>query len=309
MFRKEIRTLTVTLIIVLVLIGLSYSYEILTRPKEVSIKDLGYELSAVKKTSEFEIRQGEKVKLSFRKSRGSWIVNGKTADSEKVRNFLESLSSMIVESELGEVKGKERDFSLDRLSRYEVSVKLGNKVQTLYFGKVGPVIHSRYLLGRDGKRVFLVSGSFADDLSLGLNDWREKKLIILNGVSRISVETTSSSFEIAFKPSEAVISSKGKKLRVTEGELERLKLDLEGVRADDFVDSPDNNTRAYLEKPEITVSIEGETGKKTLIRFARKDQDYFIAEKEGVSWLFLIPYFNLDVFTQDPIENYGGEKI
>lgn len=309
MFRKELKRLTVTLIIVVFLLAVSYIYEVINKPKEVTVKDLGYNISAFKKATEFEIKQGEKIKLIFRKSGESWAVNGKTADSEKVKDFLDSLSSMVVESELGEVKGREREFSLDPLSRYEVSIKSGRKVQSLYFGKVGPVIHSRYLLGGDRKRVFLVSGSFADDIALGLNDWREKKLISLKRIKKITVETTSTSYEISFKPSEAIISSKGTRLRITEGELERLKLDLEGVRADDFIDNPDSKTRSFLKKPEITVLIEYEMGEKMSIKFSRKDSDYYLAEKEGVSWLFLVPYFNLDVFTQDPLKNYGGEKI
>lgn len=306
MFRKQIYYLSAALLIILIFTGASYIYEYLTKPKTLTAKDLGFDFKTIKSASEFQIKQGEKLLLKFKKVSGGWEVNGKTADSEKIKNFLESLSSPVIESELGSIKGRERDFSLDRLSRYEVEIISNSKKQVIYFGKVGPVLHSRYLQIPGKDRVYLVSGSFTDDLSNTSKDWREKKLISINLVKTVSVETTSSSFQILFKGQSAVINSSGKNLKLTGSDAEPLKLDLEGVKADDFVDNPDAKTLELLKKPEIKVTVELKNGKSYVLTFKRKDSDYFICRKEGVDWLFLVPFFNLDVFTSDPLKNYGG---
>lgn len=303
MFRKKLINLTAFIVLILCLLGVLVIKESLEKPKVLTASKIGIDASLLKNAESLIIKHG-KEELYLQKKRSVWTVNGKTADKKKIGEFIQSLSSMVIESELGSVKSRERDFSLDRLSRYELRVKSGSKTLKLYFGKIGPVLHSRYLLVPGDDRVYLVSGVFADQISDPEVDWREKRLIELSGLESLSVETTSASWSIKFKASSAVISYKDKKIGVTGEEFERLKLDLEGVRADNFIDKPGAKEVGILKQPIVKVVLEYRNKRKELV-FAKKDNDYYIAGDNEVNWVYLVPYFNLDVFLGNPLEAYG----
>lgn len=303
MFRKKLINLTAFIVLILCLLGVLVIKESLEKPKVLTASKIGIDASLLKNAESLIIKHG-KEELYLQKKGSGWTVNGKTADKKKIGEFIQSLSSMVIESELGSVKSRERDFSLDRLSRYELRVKSGSKTLKLYFGKIGPVLHSRYLLVPGDDRVYLVSGVFADQISDPEVDWREKRLIELSGLESLSVETTSASWSIKFKASSAVISYKDKKIGVTGEEFERLKLDLEGVRADNFIDKPGAKEVGILKQPIVRVVLEYRNKRKELV-FAKKDNDYYIAGDNEVNWVYLVPYFNLDVFLGNPLEAYG----
>lgn len=303
MFRKKLINLTAFIVLILCLSGALVIKESLEKPKVLTASKIGIDASLLKNAESLIIKHG-KEELYLQKKGSGWTVNGKTADEKKIGEFIQSLSSMVIESELGSVKNRERDFSLDRLSRYELRVKAGSKTLKLYFGKIGPVLHSRYLLVPGDDRVYLASGVFADQISDPEVDWREKRLIELSGLKSLSVETTSASWSIKFKASSAVISYKDKKIGVTGEEFERLKLDLEGVRADNFIDKPGAKEIGILKQPIVRVVLEYRNKRKELV-FAKKDNDYYIAGDNEVNWIYLVPYFNLDVFLGNPLEAYG----
>lgn len=304
MFRRKIRNLTVILIIFAVLLLASYLFENLSKPKVITAEKIGIDKKLILKADFVEIKRANVEKLVFKKIKGIWQVNNRPADQKKVKDFLSSLSSMAVDSELGDVQGREREFSFDKLSRFEVTIKSGNRKLKLYFGKVGPTLNSRYMLVQGSEKVYLVSGTFTNDIAQQLTDWRDKKIISLEGIKEIEVISKNEKWSILFNRYSATITYRGKKLTLTGGDFERLKIDLEGVKADNFVEKPLPEQLKKFEEPDLRVVLYFKNGKRN-VYFVKQDADYYLAKVEGVSWLYLVPYFNLDVFLTDPVEAYG----
>lgn len=307
MFRRQIRNLTAALILLaLAALGL-YLTDYLNRPRSLELKDTGIDEKIFKDATEFTIQHGKDKPLQFNLVKGAWYVNGKPADGEKVRDFLDSLSSMVIESELGKLKGREREFSLDELSRYRLIVKKGNRKAEVFFGKVGPTLHTRYMAVKGNDRVYLVSGSFADDIALELKDWRDRKLIKMDGLKKMSVETTSSSWTLEVKGQTAVLVLDGKKSSLDSGQLESLKISLEGIKAEDFIDDPSENEKQALKNPSIKVRLV--YGSQAIeIAFARKDSDYYYAGSSSYPWVFLVPFYHVESLLPESIENYLKEQ-
>lgn len=306
MLNKKIRTLSLVLLIQTVLLFGLLLNEYKSKPEILSASKIGIDSSTIKKAREINIKKGNTLMLTLTKHKGKWLVNGKPADSEKVNDFLDSILSMSVESDLGPVKNREQEFSLDKFSRYVVEIKSKEKSLKIIFGKPGPTLHSRYIAVEGSSNVYLVSGSFADEITKSPDDWREKRLIRVSDLRGIEVETTSTKWSIDFQSHSAVIYYNGKTLKVEGENFERLKLDIEGAKADSFIDNPTQNEKKLLNNPEIKVTVNYIKEKKEIV-FAKKDDDYYIAKDSKIDYLFLVPHFNLDVFLTNPIKNYSGE--
>jgi|GEM_PF-5860100 len=307
MFRRQIRNLIATLILLIFIAFGLYLLDYLSRPKALTLKDIGIDEKVLKNATEFTIQHGRNRPLQFKLVRGAWHVNEKPADSEKIRSFLDSLSSMIIESELGEFKGREKEFSLDELSRYRLVFKKGNRKMEIFFGKVGPTLHTRYMVLKGSNRVYLVSGSFADDIGLELKDWRDRKLIKMNGLKKMNVETTGSSWTLEVKGQTAVLVLGDRKAVLDSSQFESLKINLEGIRAEDFIDNPSGEERQVLKNPLIKVRLVY-GGDTVEIVFARKDSDYYYASSSAYPWVFLVPFYHVEGLLPDSLKNYLKEQ-
>ncbi|MCX7831660.1 MAG: DUF4340 domain-containing protein [Actinobacteria bacterium] len=306
MLNRKIRNLSIIILIQALLISGLLLNEYRSIPETLSASKIGLDSSIIKKAREISIKQGNSLKLTLIKSEEQWLVNGKPADSGKVNDFLDSILSMSVESDLGPLKNREREFSLDKFSRYVVEIKSDKKSQSLIFGKPGPTLHSRYLVLEGSNNVYLVSGAFTDEITKNPDDWREKRLIRINNLKRIEVETTSTNWSIDFGSRSAEINYQGKTLKVEGEDFERLKIDIEGAKADGFIDDPTQKEERLFKNPEIKLTIFYTKERKEIV-FAKKDSDYYLAKDSKIDYLFLVPDFNLDIFLTNPIKNYSKE--
>jgi hypothetical protein len=307
MFLRQIRNLALTvLLLALISIGL-YLFDYLNRPRAIVPEDLGIKVKSFKNVSKILIQHGKDGQLVFERKGKVWYVNGKPADNEKVRSFLDSLTSMVIESELGKLKGREREFSLDKLSRYRLVLVMPNANVEIYLGKIGPTLHTRYLAVRGRDAVYLVAGSFVDDVALELKDWRDKKLIKLSGLKEMTVETTSTSWSLKMSGKNAIIILRGKKTLIDAALLESLKINLEGVKAEDFIDNPGEKERKALEKPFLRVKLVYAKGEKELV-FAKKDSEYYYVSDSTLPWIFIVPFYHVESLLPESVENYIKEQ-
>lgn len=275
------------------------------RPQALTVEKIGLNPSTVKNAETLEIKQGKNA-LKIEKKGGEWFVEGRPADTKKVNEFLDSISSMSVEAYLGSVKGKEREYSLDAFSRYEVIFRRGKSQVKLYFGKVGPSIQSRYFRLSGSDRVYIVSGTFSDKLSAEVDDWREKRVFKLEGLKEMEVETTSSVWSLKFSNNTAEIVTASRKVRLKQEEFEVLKIELDSVRAESFVESTESLKADLLRKPEAKLRLRyGEETKN--IAIFKKDSEYYLAKDEAFDWFYVVPRYNLDVIFENPLDKFAGE--
>ncbi len=308
MFRESIIRLSIALVILVVVLSALVVSDYLTRPKAVTLKDLGLDEKAIEKTGYISIKRGDGKEIIIEKKKSEWIVNGYQADRDKISEFLSSLSNMAVDADLGSVKGKEREYSLDRLSRIELILKTNGRKSVLYFGKPGPYLHSRYMTIEGRENIYLVSGLFADSLGYELNDWREKRLFNSDEIIEISVETTQQAWIGKIGKDSLEVTVDGKSKKIEKEEFEKFKIDLDSFRAEDFVDKPGRDDLKYFEREVVLIQLKQKDGRIIRLQGAKKDEDYYIFRKDNSETLYLVPVYRLEFVLENPIESYSGSK-
>lgn len=306
MLEKKVKNYAIAAAVFLLIYGALMLYSYLQRPEQYTAEDIGLPVDSLQNAVAVTIND-----IELEKKGNEWSVSGFDADSEKVANFLDAIKEIKIEAMLGTVGDRAAEFHLDERNRIVLEIKFADgTTYTAYFGKIGPTLHSRYMQPAGDERAFLVSGGFIDDLTDTLTDWRQKKLLYpVSDLTNLTVESTASLYSVALSDSSITIDMEEGSYAVGENDRERFKLMLEGVRADEFIDTPPSTLSALLEQPAVVMTASYSDGTEVEITGVPYDNDRYAFRRDDKSWIYLVPYYNVETLLADPREEYAVEQV
>jgi Domain of unknown function (DUF4340) len=244
--------------------------------------------------------------LRFAKTDGEWRM---TAPATGRTDFtvVESLVGRLASAEMKSIAAAEatdlKQYGLDKPSA-TVRIGSGSSQATLLIGKAAEE-GNVYAKDQSRPAVFTLESSLSDELKKNADEFRQKDLFDARSFNSTRVEVVRSGQAIAFEKSKAK-DKDGKEEEkwrqvapaakdVDTAQVDALVTAVTGVRADSFVDPGSaKGVKAALDKPELTVTLKFDEGKKEeRVAFARSGSDAY-ASRAGEPNAAKIPASALD---------------
>jgi hypothetical protein len=249
----------------------------------------------------FTIKRPDGSSVSLNKSANDWKISDPIkapADQGVASQVISAGASLLIEKELGDISNPD-EFGLK--TPVEITFVLESaQTKILKIGAKTPNGSGYYIMVAEGKVAYTIDGRSAENMLKTLSDLRNKKLMpfdtlatvfceIERGGSALAVERVK---EDKVKPEDARWKIvKPEPAEADKGEVLKLLSRVTEVKAEGFVEEDAVDLARYgLGKPEITVSLVSDEGKKAgLMIGAEAPEGGRFAKIHGVNAVIRIP--------------------
>lgn len=170
---KSVYSLAIALAVLLVIYAGLIVNERVT-DKAPSVADTGVDITALADAEKITFTPAEGSAYALERKAGKWLVGGKAADAATVKAFLKAVRGMGVDL-LISTSGKDlARYGLAKPAELTMIAEGGGKKQSLSLSGTGAPAGRFYLLGKDGKSVFLMKGGLDKYLGKKAADWQPK---------------------------------------------------------------------------------------------------------------------------------------
>ncbi|HTS87151.1 MAG TPA: DUF4340 domain-containing protein [Gemmatimonadales bacterium] len=141
--------------------------------------------------SRIAFRKGSDTVVMTRNG-GAWLVNGFPASGRSVQTFLKATGDTTLRSEIvAKSPSSQARLGVDSTNGKRLTVESGGRAALdLWIGNRGPDFDGFYIRPVGSNVVYVLHGFFAELLSQGLDDWREKEIATLSpdSIGKIEAE-------------------------------------------------------------------------------------------------------------------------
>ena len=248
-----------------------------------------------------DITAGDR-QLRFAKADAEWKMTAPVAaraDFAAVDGLVNRISSAQMKSIASADGGEPKDYGLDKPAA-TVKIGSGSSQATLSIGKTAK---EGEVYARDLSRpsVFTIEASLLDELKKPAGDFRQKDLFDARAFNSTRIDVTRGGQTIAFektkvKDKDGKEEEKWRQILPAAKDVDNAKIDsllaaVTGTRADTYTDT---TAKTGLDKPEVTIAIKFDDGKKEdRVTFARSGADAY-AQRAGDPGAAKIPASTLD---------------
>ncbi len=222
----------------------------------------------------FTIKKPDGSSVTISKSAGDWKITDpvKTpADQNVAGQVVSTGAGLLGEKDLGDVSDP-AEFGL-KTPVTLTFVLSNNQTKILKIGDKTPNGSEYYIMAGESRRVYTVDGRSAESMLKALSDLRSRKLMPFDTLATVSFEIEMGGSALAAeRVKEEKVKPEDARWRIVKpepaeadkGEVIKLLSRVTEVRAEDFVEEEAGDLAKYgLAKPEITVWLVSEDGKKT----------------------------------------------
>jgi len=175
----------------------------------------GYSLPAVQsedvETIKIETALDE---FEIKRTASGWTVGDKAADSSRINNFLNSLSTVDIKGLVGTSEENYGRFSVDKIGGTDVTLLGSQNKELLHIiiGKAGSDYSSTYFRPYSGKNVYTARSSWSTSVFKTINDWRDKTAwsFAEGEVKKIIVKQGWKTYQASFDEEKWVIEHNGR---------------------------------------------------------------------------------------------------
>ena len=269
---------------------------------------LPFQLERVK---QFRYRTAQQDVICERTGENQWnlVQPLKTkADYDKIESFL----GRLIDAKAKEfVEEEPKDLGQYQLAppEREFTFWLGEeKAQTmLLIGKKNEDKKSYYAQGGQSKVVVLIEEEVFNDLPEAIDGWRDKTLISFDRDKLTKINLTHGKQLIALqKKGDQWELTEPLKTKAENWGVESLTIDLQGTKAEGFIDHPDKPESWYgFDKPQLEVSLwlEGEeTPQKVVIGKQEEDKTTHYARSSQSPTIYLVKTEDVDKLKKTPFD-------
>jgi len=269
---------------------------------------LPFELDRVK---QFRYRTAQQDIICERTGENQWslIQPLKTkADSDRTESFLRRLIDAKAKEFVEEDPKDLGQYQLAPPER-ELDFWLGEeKAQTtLFIGKKNEDKKSYYAQGVQSKAVVLLDEEVFKDLPEEIDGWRDKTIISFDRDKLTKINLTYEEYPIALeKKGDQWELTEPSKTKADNWEVESIATNLQGTKAEGFIDHPDKPDSWYgFDKPELEVSLwveEEQAPQKLDVGKQQKDKTTYYTRSSQSPTIYLVKEEDIDKLKKTPFD-------
>jgi hypothetical protein len=271
--------------------------------------------------------KNEEGEVTLKRVGGLWKVTEPydyTANPSYVNTLLKKIAELKFESHItnNEEKFEDYEVSGEKAAYVEVGVE-GGVIDKFYCGKPSKNYTHTYMRPADKNEVWLVSGTPKSSFTREPNEWRDKKILVLDKtmmerillkfpdeVVELKREISSAQFDTTLTAPDTswtIFPAKGKSFKPDEKVLNRVKNTLSKMNATDFKIIGTDEMLSF-DKPEFTVEVFLEGDQHEILDFAINPEDdtkYFVRKNGNEETIYVVyksSYSNLAKRANDFIE-------
>lgn len=226
----------------------------------------------------------------------AWTVNGFPADSIRVAQLLSILADSTAGGDLAaESPGSHARLGLDSANARRLTVRTGDRIALNYLvGNRGPGYESVYLRRAGEDRAWLVQSGLAEAAGRSVDDWRDRRILVLASDSIGAVEITHgrSSFTLSRTDSVWVLGS----APADSAAVARLLGQLAGLTATGFPAAAEADSADFA-RPDRAIRIAGRNGMSLARLVMDSTAGGFLVRQEGQATIFRIDSWTADQLT------------
>lgn len=230
--------------------------------------------------------------ITLTNNNGNWLVSGKPVS----KTAIDALTSSFINSTVGHVVSKnasnqnEFGFSPENVTKLKITSSSG--VAEFEIGNNGSEMNSLYMRAVGSKNIHLVTGDLKNSLKLNAVDWRDKTVIKVDPGQITKIQVTDPEFILSInKDNKWELAYKGNKSVLTDEKANPAISAVSDLTAYDFLTSDEDKQFSKAENLD-SVTITDKTGKSQIIKYIKKDTDYWMS-RDGATDKFKVYSYNI----------------
>ncbi|MCF7811179.1 DUF4340 domain-containing protein [bacterium] len=254
--------------------------------------------------------KNEEGEVTLKRIGGLWKVTEPfdyNANPSYINTLLKKLAELKYESHITDNQEKFEDYEVsgDKAAYVEVGVE-GGAMDKFYCGKPSKTYTHTYMRPADKDEVWLISGTPKSSFTREPDDWRDKKILVLDKtmmerillkfpdemvelkreISSVEFDTTLTAPDTSW----VVIPARGKSFKPADKVLNRVKNTLSKMNATDFLVASTDEIPNF-EKPALTVDVFLEGDQHEVLDFVINPEDdtkYFARKNGNEETIFVV---------------------
>lgn len=161
--------------------------------KRKSVKSSLINPSYVNKIDSFELFDGDKEKIIFKKNQNVWEIHKDfdnslqkiPAETKKIENFLKTASEVVNMYKISDTFTENNSFMILKPGYIQLKYTIDNKIYEIFFGAQDFSLSSRYVMSGKSTAIYEISNYLDNYLTTSVQFWCDSSLISQNVFGKI----------------------------------------------------------------------------------------------------------------------------
>lgn len=172
--------------------------------KRKSVKSALINPLYVNKIDSFELFDGDKEKIIFKKNQNVWEIHKDfdnslqkiPAETKKIENFLKTASEVVNMYKISDTFTENNSFMILKPGYIQLKYTIDNKIYEIFFGAQDFSLSSRYVMSGKSTAIYEISNYLDNYLTTSVQFWCDSSLISQNVFGKIQVSDIQKNYVI-----------------------------------------------------------------------------------------------------------------